>query len=491
MLENYSQPSKEKFPASINIDLLALKHNISILASYAPQTLKMAVVKANAYGHGLEPVALAALTAGINYLGVAQGREALELAAILNKNQVKILALDSITDPIRPLDALNARETFQKIQSQTGVNDIENISSPSTNPSPSPRVCALMTWIFSADTDYKAYLNANIDLSISSLPILEKILQAAKQTGKRARVHLKIETGMGRAGAVKADYPALIAAAKQAHQQGYFDLVGQWSHLSCGDDPSDFGKKQCEKQKMDFDWGLEQAAKNGVHFALQHLAATSGVLWRPDTHYNMVRLGIGMYGLSPNPAWENHLDLGLKPALSLEAEIISVKKVKAGQTVSYGATWVASEDCYLGIVPLGYADGLARQGSGKVGVYAKGKLFPQLGRICMDQFVVYLGSKAPGLAVGDKVILFGKSSASTRYIAQNAWQAANYPLTSHASETQAQALSVAEGAQQSTNDDLMVLSVDSPLDADFWAAAADTINYTVTTQLGRHLPRKY
>ncbi len=391
------------------VDLDAIAENIQVLRSYAPGRAQMAIIKANAYGHGLLPVAQTALRAGVTSLGVAQLTEA------------RILR--------------------------------EGLDAAGIDPSAAP----ILAWIGMSGADWAGALKASIDLSVSWTWVLSEICAAARETGIRARIHLKIDTGMSRAGATLTDLPALVAAVCMAEEEGLVEVVGAWSHLSCGDDLSKEGRAATAAQVNTFEQGLKILADGGVKPQIRHLCATSGILWHPEAHYDMVRVGIGMYGLSPNPLTARGASLGLRPAMTLCAPLSSVKVVEDDTPVSYGGTWRAKGRRWLGLVPLGYADGILRAGSQGAPVRVDGHtpIHTQIvGRICMDQFIVDLGpaqgtpgtpSASSGQAparVGDTVTLFGDPA----------------------------------------------LGVPS---ADEWAETAGTINYEIVTRLGETIPRIY
>lgn len=398
------------YPARARIDLGAIADNLAVLRTCAPGAIQLAVVKADAYGHGLLPVARTALESGARYLGVAQLGEALALRAGLD-------------------DAGIARDD-----------------------------APILAWIAPSGADWARALRADIELSVSWTWVLAEICAAARDTGIRARIHVKIDTGMSRAGSTLADLPALAAAVRTAADEGLVEVVGAWSHLSRGDDPSEEGRASTASHLAIFTRGLDILARAGVEPKIRHLAATSGICWHPETHFDMVRAGIGMYGLSPDPAVASAASLGLRPAMTLEAPLSSVKVVEADTPASYGGTWRAPSRRWLGLVPLGYADGILRAASNRGPVLVDAPKAPirtrVVGRICMDQFIVDLG-EAHGEAgdpsartpefparVGDTAVLFGDP---------------------------------AKGAPS----------------ADEWAEAAGTINYEIVSRLGERIPRTY
>lgn len=398
------------YPSSAAVDLAAIRHNLGVLRAAAPGALQLATVKANAYGHGLLPVARAALDGGADWLGVAQLAEAFTLRHGLD---------------------------------EAGVTRAE---------------APILAWISTSSSDFVAAIEADIDLSVSWTWVLADICAAARQVGRPARVHVKIDTGMSRAGSTLADLPALAAALRMAADDGLVDVVGAWSHMSRADDPSEAGNASTASHVRIFEEGLAILADAGVTPRIRHLSATSGILWHPEAHYDMVRAGIGLYGLSPDPAVATAEQLGLIPALELRAPLTSVKVIEEGTPASYGGTWVAPTRRWIGLVPLGYGDGILRAVSNRARVVvhtASGPFnAPIVGRVCMDQFMVDLG-QAEG-SPGTPTARSGQAPAAPGDIA-----------TLFGSGAGGEAL------------------------ADDWAQAAGTINYEIVTHLGAHIPRIY
>ena len=398
------------YPSLAVVDLAAIRHNLGVLRAAAPGALQLATVKANAYGHGLLPVALAALDGGADWLGVAQLAEAFTLRAGLD---------------------------------EAGVARSD---------------APILAWISTSSTDFAAAIEADIDVSASWTWVLADICAAARSVGRPARVHVKIDTGMSRAGSTLADLPALASALKMAQDEGLVDVVGAWSHMSRADDPSEEGNASTARHVRIFEEGLAILGRAGITPRIRHLSATSGILWHPEAHYDMVRAGIGLYGLSPDPAVASSADLGLIPSLSLRAPLTSVKVIEEGTPASYGGTWVAPTRRWVGLIPLGYGDGILRAASNRARVTVhteRGPLSaPVVGRVCMDQFIVDLGP-ARGQA--------GAPSASS----------GDAPAT------------VGEPAV------LFGAGLDGDPLADDWAHAANTINYEIVTHLGAHIPRAY
>ena len=386
----------DHYPAQVLIDSDALANNVEKLRKWAPHARHMGIVKADAYGHGIEPVALSLAQLGYDMLGVAQVSEALKLREQLDE------------------------AGFEKV--------------------------GIFTWLLphGDETVLRQALEAGLELSVSSV---SQILSLAA-FNLPGRIHLKVDTGMGRGGAHPDQFSTLVAAALQARESG-LETVGIWSHLARADELGEEAQQATNQQIELFETAVETARSMGVENLCRHLAASSGQIWYPRAHYDMVRDGIALYGLSPDPHHTPSLELGLKPVMTLQSQLLQVKHVKAGQTVSYGGTWVAEQDTWLGLVPLGYGDGIPRHASntGPVRVYSQsGDIDTHIvGRVCMDQFVIDLGNASyPPAQVGDKIVLFGNPHhMSTR------------------------------GCP--TGDD--------------WAEASGTINYEIVTRLGSRLPR--
>lgn len=325
------------------VDLAAIRANVATMKA-GTRAEVMAVVKADGYGHGLVPSARAALAGGATWLGTAIVDEALALRAA------------GITAP-------------------------------------------LLSWLWTpseADTIARA-LAAGVDLSVSSGWQLDAVTAAARATGTPARVHLKLDTGLSRNGAYVDDWPELVAQVAKAQAADEVAVIGAWSHFAYADEP---GHPTIDRQVAAFHDGLAVAARAGVVPALRHLANSAATLTRPDVHLDLVRPGIAVYGLSPVPG-----DHGLVPAMTLRAGAAGVKRVRAGEGVSYGHEYTTARATTLVLVPLGYADGVPRRASNVGPVWVNGARFTVAGRVCMDQIVVDVGDHH--VAPGDPVVLFG------------------------------------------------------------------------------------
>ncbi|WP_344742969.1 alanine racemase, partial [Streptosporangium vulgare] len=227
---------------------------------------------------------------------------------------------------------------------------------------------------------------------------------AAADAGETARVHLKADTGMSRGGAAAADWSALVERALRHRAEGTIEIVGLWSHLACADIPGD---PSVAAQLAAFDEALlvaEKAGAGGSH-VVRHIANSAAILTLPQARYDLVRPGIAAFGLSPVPQLG---DFGLRPAMTLAARIALAKRVPAGSGVSYGHLYITDRETTLGLVPLGYADGVLRHATNLAEVLAGGRRRRIAGRVCMDQFMIDVGDDP--LAEGDEVILFGDGS---------------------------------------------------------------------------------
>jgi alanine racemase len=250
----------------------------------------------------------------------------------------------------------------------------------------------VLSWLNPVDADFGSAVEGGIDLAVPGLDHLAAIAAAPG----RARVHLHLDTGMARDGASPSDWPRLCAAARLAERRGAIEVVGVMGHLGCADDPTD----ACNARgRTRFAWGLEVARAAGLRPRHRHLAATAATLTDPLAHHTMCRVGAGLVGIDPSRT------TSLRPALTLTAPLVTVRRVRAGTAVGYGHGAVTDRATYLGLVPLGYADGLPRAASGRAELMVRGRRVPVVGRISMDQSVVDLGTT--GAEVGEDVTVFG------------------------------------------------------------------------------------
>ncbi|NJC70177.1 alanine racemase [Planosporangium thailandense] len=366
------------WPAEVRVDLDAIRQNVTLLRGRTAAGV-MAVVKGDGYGHGMVPVARAALEAGATWLGACTLAEALELRAA-------------------------------------------GISAP------------VLAWLLTPGLPLHEGVEADVDLSVASLAGLAEVVAAAHRVGRPARVHLKIDTGLNRGGALAADWPPLVEAAAKAQADGLIEAVGVWSHFACADEP---GHPSIDAQLEQFAVALAVAGRFGINPKVRHIANSAAALTRPDAHFDLVRTGIAMYGLSPIPS----RDFGLRPAMTARARVLIAKRVPAGQGVSYGHTYVTPKETTLAVVPLGYADGVPRAASGAGPVAIGGRVHRIAGRVCMDQIVLDCGDTP--VAAGDLAVLFGPGD-------------------------------------------------DGEPTADDWARVCGTINYEIVTRFGSaRVPRRY
>jgi alanine racemase len=333
--------------ARAEIDLDAVRANVRTLRARAPRAELMAVVKADGYGHGAVPCARAAREAGATWLGTATPQEALELRAAGDEGR-------------------------------------------------------LMSWLWTPGGPWREAIEADVDVSASALWAIEEIVGAARSSGRTARVQLKADTGLGRGGCQPADWPALVAAARSAEAEGALKVTGVWSHFARADEP---GHPANAAQLQAFREALALAERAGLAPEVRHLANSPATLTLSESHFDLVRPGVSVYGLSPSPEVGVAAELGLRPAMTLSASLALVKDVPAGHGVSYGHTYRTPGPTTLGLVPLGYADGVPRHASGTAPVLAAGKWRTVAGRVAMDQFVVDLGGDVA--SAGDEVVLFG------------------------------------------------------------------------------------
>lgn len=359
------------------IDLDALRENLAAIRSVTSAKIA-AIVKANAYGHGLLPVSRALVEAGADLLGVAQLSEALELRS---------------HEPDIPI----------------------------------------LTWIYGPGADLSAAITADLEISIGAPWAVDEVLSAAGEAGRPARIHIEVDTGMARGGIAQADVAAVGKKLAGAAAEGLIEIVGLWSHLARADEPE---CGETSRQLDRFNTITEELAGLSIVPEVRHLANSAGTFWHPETHLDMVRPGIALYGISPEPAVATADELGLKPVMTLASTVVAMRQADPGTGVSYGHTEKTAGRVMLGTVPLGYADGVPRSASSRGPVAVGGIRSRIIGRVCMDQVVIELPA---GTGVGDEVIFYGPGGPSV----------------------------------------------------DDWAEAAGTIGYEITTRLGRHVPRSY
>jgi alanine racemase len=312
----------------------------------------MAVVKADGFGHGGAEAARTALANGATWLGVTSIAEALAL-----------------------------REAGLAVP--------------------------VLSWLNPVDADFGLALAAGIDLAVPSLRHLSAVMCAARAAGHRARVHLHLDVGMARDGAEPAEWPRLCRGAVRGEQHGVLTVVGLMGHLGCAGIPAD----PCnEAGRACFACGVETARAAGLRPAVRHLAATAATLTDPRAHHTLCRIGAGLVGIDPSGTTRLH------PALTLTAPLVAVRRVRAGSPVGYGHSWTAPADTTLGLLPVGYADGLPRAASGHAEVMVGGRRCPVAGLISMDQTVIDLRGQQQVLP-GEIATVFGPGTPGAPTVA--------------------------------------------------------------------------
>jgi len=368
--------------ASAEINLSAITQNFKSIKSRTTADV-LAVVKADAYGHGLIPVSKALEEAGADWFGTALLEEAINLRKA------------GILKPI-------------------------------------------ISWLTPLGEDFKSAIDLDIDLGIPSIDLLDEVIKAASLTGKTARIHLEIDTGMSRGG-VLSEWDQLIKSVLVGVNLKQLKVIGIWSHFARADEPDELMNQE---QLSLFEEKVNQAKAAGIDAQFIHIANSAALFTNKSAHKNIIRSGIALFGLSPDvKTIGDSSSLGLKPAMKLKAKLNLVKEVKAGSSVGYGGTAVLKSDTKLGVVALGYADGIPRSTNNLAGVFVDKKRAPIIGRVSMDQFVVDLGITSTA-KTGDEVIVFGDGSSGEYTV-------------------------------------------------DEWAKAANTINYEIITRIGPRVPRIY
>ena len=365
--------------AEILVDLAAIRHNVRLVRETSGVQM-IAVVKADGYGHGMLESVRSARDAGAEWVGVATLDEAVAL-----------------------------RE----------AGDLGR----------------LLCWLAVPGEDYAEALSRDVDVTAYSMAELDEIATAAAATGTPARLQIKVDTGLSRGGAPPTAWAEVFRRARAGEEAGSWRVTGVWSHLACSDEPDHPAN---DLQEARFRQALALAETAGLRPEVRHLGNSAAALLRPSARFDAVRCGIVIYGLDPAPG--HTPDLGLVPAMTVRTRLAMVKHIDAGEAVSYGHTWTAEHATSVGLVPVGYGDGVPRHASNAAEVAVGGKRRPIRGRVCMDQFVVDLGGDLP--RAGDEVVLFGAPEAG-RPTAQD------------------------------------------------WAEACGTINYEIVTRIGGRMTRRY
>lgn len=334
-------------PVWAEIDLSAIENNIrEIRRLTKPSAKVMAVVKANAYGHGAVEVSKTVLTNGADWLAVALLQEAVELREA--GFSVPILIL--------------------------GYTPLEQMELVITN---------------------------DLRQTIYSLEQAEALSSAAGKAGRKATVHIKVDTGMGRIGFLpkQESIDSIIKIARLPH----LEVEGIYTHFAIADaEDKDYSIEQLQY----FQWLLDQLAKSGLHISIRHAANSAGLIDLPEAHFDLVRPGLILYGMYPSNEVQK-TKLFLRQAMSLKAEVSYVKQVAKGTAISYGCTFVTARHSQIASLPLGYADGYTRLLSNNTDVLIKGKRAPIVGRVCMDQCMIDV-TGFEDVAMGDEVVLMGR-----------------------------------------------------------------------------------
>ena len=377
-------PAIDPRTASALIDLDAFVTNIETLRAHVAPAAVMVVVKADAYGHGMIECARVAREAGADWLGVATPEEALVLRGAGDRGR-------------------------------------------------------LLAWLYGPEAELAPLVAVDVDVSAQSEEQIAAIVRAAEIAERRARVHLKIDTGLSRNGATAGEWPAVCRAARHAEQVGAVEVVSVWSHLAAADEP---GAASVHDQQLAYEAAFQVALDTGLTPSVRHLSNSAGALLLPQARYDLVRIGIAAYGIDPDTGVAGLAGVRLRPVMRLRAQLANVKIIDAGAGVSYGHTWHAAAPTALGLVPLGYGDGIPRHAGNTAQVAWRDGRAAIRGRICMDQFMIELGGADTRAEVGQEVTLFGAGDHG------------------------------------------------EPTAAD-WAAWCGTIGYEIVTRIGARVPRIY
>jgi len=293
----------------------------------------------------------------------------------------------------------------------------------------------MLTWLFVPGADVGRAIDADIEVTVGSPWTLDAVLAAARERGRPARVQVKVDTGLARNG-ILTDWSEMVHAVARAEAEGAVTVTGVWSHFAYADAPQHPTVRAQQERFVEACAELERA---GVRPPLRHLANSAATLTNPSASFDLVRPGVAVYGLSPVPDLGSPADFGLREAMRVTARLAVVKRARAGQGVSYGHEYFTPRDTVLGLVPVGYADGIPRSAGGRGPLLVGGERRTVAGRVCMDQVVVDLGPGYAG-AAGDEVVILGREA-------------------------------------------------DGEPSAQDWAEAAGTINYEIVTRISPRLPR--
>lgn len=330
-------------PTWAEINLGNLEHNFNqIKKLLAPKIKIMVCVKADAYGHGLIPVSKRLILCGVDYLGVASIDEGI----VLRKADIKI--------PILVLGMI-------------------------------------------LEKDIKPLFRYNLIPSVCTQGLASALNRTAGSKDKRINIHIKVDTGMGRIGIL---YKDALEFIKKVHKLKFLNIEGVFTHLAC----ADINRNLTLRQLDIFKHLISKLNKEGIHIPLMHAANSMGVISYKQSHFNLVRPGLVIYGLYPKKG----LRITLRPVLALKTKVIFVKRVPKGYGISYGHTYTTKKDTNIATLPIGYGDGYPRNLSNKAPVLIKGRYFKINGRVCMDQVMVDVGDLP--VKIGDEAVLIGSQT---------------------------------------------------------------------------------
>jgi len=327
------------------VDLAALEHNYRQLRRRSdPQVKMLAVVKADAYGHGLLPVARKLAAAGVDYFGVGSLEEGL------------MLRQAGITLPVLLLLGILPEEADRAV-------------------------------------------GADLEVALFRQDVAQALSAAAANQGKKARVHLKVDTGMGRLGVLPQEVLPFLAGLKKLR---HLQVMGLISHLAVADQAD---KTYTHKQVQAFTSLVTAAREEGWKLPLSHIA-NSAALWElPEAHMGLVRPGLMLYGSPPSP--DRPPPVALQPVMSLSARVLQMKRLPPGSSISYGCTYTTPDWCDLAVLPVGYCNGYSRLGSNRGEVLIHGRRAPIRGRVCMNLTMVEV-TGIPGVKEGDRAVFLGR-----------------------------------------------------------------------------------
>ncbi|NIR50473.1 alanine racemase [candidate division KSB1 bacterium] len=331
-------------PTFAEVDLRAIAYNLKQIRQRVAPAQIMAVVKANAYGHGLERVVRVALENEVRYFGVARLEEGIELRQLLDN--VPILVFGG----------------FFKSQ-------IEQL------------------------------LEYDLEVTVFDLDRAQALSTVADELGRPARVHVKVDTGMGRIGV---DWQQVGKFMARLQDLPGLEIVGIYTHFSNSDEQD---KSYANAQIERFKKVIAKLEQDRIHVPIKHAANSGAVLNLPESYFDMVRPGVMMYGYYPSEQVSK--SVALKPAMSLKSKVIAIKRVEAGTFISYNRTYQTSQRTNIATVAIGYGDGYNRLLSNRGEVLIHGRRYPIVGRVCMDQIMVNVGDDTE-IQIGDEAVLWGR-----------------------------------------------------------------------------------